>query len=69
MTEAAGEGSPPVYRVALIPGDGVGPEVIAGAVSVLEAVGRRFGFGMNSNGGPGAGWNPLTSVSVTAGAR
>ena len=45
MTEAAGEGSPPVYRVALIPGDGVGPEVIAGAVSVLEAVGRRFGFG------------------------
>ncbi len=45
VTEAAGEGSPPVYRVALIPGDGVGPEVIAGAVSVLEAVGRRFGFG------------------------
>jgi 3-isopropylmalate dehydrogenase len=33
------------YRIALIPGDGVGPEVIAGAVSVLEAVGRRFGFG------------------------
>ncbi|MFL5725370.1 MAG: 3-isopropylmalate dehydrogenase [Chloroflexota bacterium] len=33
------------YRVALIPGDGVGPEVVAGAVSVLEATGRRFGFG------------------------
>jgi 3-isopropylmalate dehydrogenase len=33
------------YRIALIPGDGVGPEVVAGAVHVLEAVGRRFGFG------------------------
>jgi 3-isopropylmalate dehydrogenase len=33
------------YRVALIPGDGVGREVVAGAVSVLEIVGRRFGFG------------------------
>ena len=35
----------PSYRVALIPGDGVGTEVVAGAVEVLEAVGRRFGFG------------------------
>jgi 3-isopropylmalate dehydrogenase len=33
------------YRIALIPGDGVGPEVVAGAVSVLETVGRRLGFG------------------------
>ena len=33
------------YRIALIPGDGVGREVIAGAVSVLETVGRQFGFG------------------------
>jgi 3-isopropylmalate dehydrogenase len=32
------------YRVALIPGDGVGPEVIGGAVEVLEAAGRAFGF-------------------------
>ena len=32
------------YRVALIPGDGVGPEVIAATVSVLEAAGDRFGF-------------------------
>jgi len=35
------------YRVALIPGDGVGPEVVAGAVSVLEAAGKRFGFGFD----------------------
>ena len=32
------------YRIALIPGDGVGPEVIDATVSVLEAVGVRFGF-------------------------
>ncbi len=29
--------------VALLPGDGIGPEVVAAAVTVLEAVGRRFG--------------------------
>ena len=29
------------YRIALIPGDGVGPEVVAGAVGVLEAAGAR----------------------------
>jgi len=55
MTEgtpgAAGEGSSPTYRVALIPGDGVGPEVVAGAVTVLEAVGARSGFGF--------AWQPL----------
>ena len=33
------------YRIALIPGDGVGREVVAGAVAVLETVGRQFGFG------------------------
>jgi 3-isopropylmalate dehydrogenase len=34
------------YRIALIPGDGVGSEVITGAVRVLEAAGRSFGFGL-----------------------
>jgi len=42
---AAGDGSSPTFRIALIRGDGVGPEVVAGAVTVLEAVGARFGFG------------------------
>jgi 3-isopropylmalate dehydrogenase len=42
----AGGGDPAqTYRIALIRGDGVGPEVVAGAVEVLEAVGLRFGFG------------------------
>jgi 3-isopropylmalate dehydrogenase len=41
-----GAGDPALtYRVALIPGDGVGREVTAGAVEVLETVGRSFGFG------------------------
>ena len=40
-----GDGDPATYRVALIPGDGVGPEVVAGAVAVLEVTGRSFGFG------------------------
>ena len=31
------------YRIVLIPGDGIGPEIVAGAVEVLEAVGAKFG--------------------------
>lgn len=31
------------YRIALIRGDGIGPEVVGEAVKVLEAVGKKFG--------------------------
>jgi 3-isopropylmalate dehydrogenase len=31
------------YRIAVLPGDGIGPEVTAEAVRVLEAVGKRSG--------------------------
>ena len=31
------------YAIALMPGDGIGPEVTIEAVVVLDAVGRRFG--------------------------
>jgi 3-isopropylmalate dehydrogenase len=42
MTE---DGLPPVtYRVATIPGDGVGPEVVDAARRVVNAVGGRLGF-------------------------
>jgi 3-isopropylmalate dehydrogenase len=34
------------YRLVAIPGDGVGPEVIAGARAVVDAAGERFGFGV-----------------------
>ena len=31
------------YKIALIKGDGIGPEVVGEAVKVLEAVGEKFG--------------------------
>jgi 3-isopropylmalate dehydrogenase len=39
MTEAP-------YRLVAIPGDGIGPEVIAAGRRVLEAAGRRYGFAL-----------------------
>ena len=35
------------YRVVTIPGDGVGPEVVAAARRVVNAAGRRFGFSVD----------------------
>ena len=35
------------YSIAVLPGDGVGPEVIAEAVKVMRSVGRRFGHGFD----------------------
>gem|GEM_PF-2158107 len=40
-------GDLPTYRVATIPGDGVGPEVVAAARRVVDAVGARFGFAID----------------------
>jgi 3-isopropylmalate dehydrogenase len=37
-------GGPRAYTIELIPGDGVGPEIVAAAQRVLAAVGERFGF-------------------------
>ena len=34
------------YRIAVIPGDGIGKEVMPEAVRVLQAAARRFGFGL-----------------------
>jgi 3-isopropylmalate dehydrogenase len=34
----------PVYRIATIPGDGVGPEVVAAARRVVDAAAERFAF-------------------------
>ncbi|MGJ4848850.1 3-isopropylmalate dehydrogenase [Bacillota bacterium Meth-B3] len=31
------------YRIAAIPGDGIGPEIVASALTVLRVVGERFG--------------------------
>ena len=35
------------FNIAVLPGDGIGPEVIAEGVKVLEAVGRKFGHHFN----------------------
>ena len=35
------------YRIAVLPGDGIGPEVMAEAVKVLEKVQARFGFALD----------------------
>jgi 3-isopropylmalate dehydrogenase len=40
-------GRDPTYRVATIPGDGVGPEVVAAARRVVDVVAARFGFAMD----------------------
>ena len=34
------------HRIAVIPGDGIGKEVMPEAIRVLEVVSRRFGFGL-----------------------
>jgi len=33
-----------IHRIAVIPGDGIGKEVVPEGIRVLEAAGRRFGF-------------------------
>jgi 3-isopropylmalate dehydrogenase len=41
------EGNLPTFRIASIPGDGVGPEVVGAARQVLDAAGRAFGFAID----------------------
>ena len=35
------------YNIAVIPGDGIGPEVINEAIKVLDAVGSKYGHEFN----------------------
>ncbi len=35
------------YNIAVIPGDGIGPEVVAEAIKVLDAVGNKYGHTFN----------------------
>ena len=44
--EVPGHGRRPTYRLVAIPGDGIGPEVIAAGRRVLDAAASRFGFGL-----------------------
>ena len=35
------------YSIAVIEGDGIGPEIVREAVAVLEAAGKKYGFHLN----------------------
>ena len=35
------------YRIAAIPGDGIGKEVVPEGIRVMEAAGKKFGIGFN----------------------
>ncbi len=37
------------YNIALIKGDGIGPEIVDGAVTVLDALGKKFGHSFTYN--------------------
>ena len=39
-------------NIAVMPGDGVGPEVVAEALKVLRVAGERFGFSMKTSDFP-----------------
>jgi 3-isopropylmalate dehydrogenase len=39
------------FSITVLPGDGIGPEVMAEAVKVMEAVGRRFGHSFDTRFG------------------
>jgi isocitrate/isopropylmalate dehydrogenase len=56
-------------RIAVIPGDGVGPEVTREAVKVLGAIGRAYGLAIESETLPyGADYYLQTGTSLPAGA-
>ncbi len=60
------------YNIVLLPGDGIGPEIMAVAVTVLEAVAPKFGFSLAFDtklaGGAAidATGHPLPSETLTA---
>jgi len=33
-----------VYKIAVLPGDGIGPEIVSEAVKVLQACAQKFGL-------------------------
>ena len=37
------------YNIALVPGDGIGPDVVAEAVKVLDKIGEKFGHSFTYN--------------------
>ena len=64
--------TPKTYKIVLLPGDGVGPEVIAATRAVLEVIGdfydHNFEFSEHLIGGAGidAAQNPLPQETIDA---
>jgi len=60
------------YKIALIPGDGIGPEIVKEAVKVLDKAGEKFGFTLRYEkllmGGASIDVNgiPLTDETIAA---
>ncbi|MDO4454562.1 MAG: 3-isopropylmalate dehydrogenase [Eubacteriales bacterium] len=60
------------YKIAVIPGDGIGPEIVAEAQKVLDAAGRKYGFSLEYQellmGGASIDVNgvPLTEETIQA---
>ena len=50
----------------LIPGDGIGPEIVEATVMVLEALGRPISLGSASGGDGGSGgiWRPAAATHL-----
>jgi len=45
------------YRIAVIPGDGIGPEIVPAGIRILDAAAEQFGFGLEYEEFPyGAGY-------------
>jgi 3-isopropylmalate dehydrogenase len=59
-------------KITLLPGDGIGPEVISAGVNVLKAVGKKYGHSFEFKEALAGGiaidqtGNPLPDVSVAA---
>ena len=51
------------YKIAVLPGDGIGPEVTVESVKVLEAIGRKFGHAFNFEHGA-VGGNAIDDFGV-----
>lgn len=50
----------PVYKIAVIPGDGIGKEVVPEGIRALEAAASRFGFGIEQE------WHDFASCDYYA---
>ena len=53
-----------VYNIAVIPGDGIGKEVVPEGVRVLEAAAKKFGFELRQDNFDFASYDYSPSISA-----